>query len=210
MQDLNKQNPVTTAAQVAQWELVDGKMGMNSSAQQIAYEMMVLKKKYDAVNATYVGAYLLKLLHTFAWLQTAEIKLMPSSEYDDEGGSFRSISVRIENVTSVADFELPSELQEDDSSLDSDTAGDLIQAEISNDSEDSEMYACLTDHWSFDDISLKLDRSKVSHLLKASEQSGLQAFLILVPEFSHLVTSTTDQQKEVTPVSEPAIELVPS
>jgi hypothetical protein len=167
--------------------VLSGELVMNSEATSLQAQFDIVKEAHDKMLATYAAAILIKMLVCNPWLQSATLEFEPSSEYDDQGGTFRSINVTVTDVECVPDVELPDELQ-DDGDFRADWAADRLRDDLENNCDTSRIYSSLMDDWDFSDLTVKIDRSKVADLLAdPSAISSLEAFRALLPEHLHRI-----------------------
>lgn len=183
-----KANTQTESAQAAaEWTVVEGKATRNNEAQRLEVEYHSLKKQYEIMEATFVGATMLALFKERPWLQSATIRLTASYEYGDEGDYYRSISSTVTDVTGVANCVVPADLADEKGCLDSEAAADSLHNNISDSSLDGDLYCSMVSPWDAEEIKLKLDRNLVAHLLEQNVASGKEAFRLLFPDEHHRI-----------------------
>ena len=65
------------------------------------------ERAFDTLQHSWAGACLAGLFVRHPWLQSMRATLSASAEYDDQGGTYRSISNAVMQVVPVADAALP-------------------------------------------------------------------------------------------------------
>jgi len=89
-----------------------------------------LRRQMQVIDATYAGAVIVDVFRRHPWLQSFTLEFRPSAEYDDQGGSYRSISSSATAVTCVPGEQLPSEVAGSDGSMDEQRAEDAVSEEF--------------------------------------------------------------------------------
>jgi hypothetical protein len=145
------------------------------------------------------GALLLHLFHTQPWLKVCKFRLTPRSEYNDEGGSYRTVSLEVEDVIANTRLQkkLPAEVL-NGGSFDPLGAADFIHEFL--DEEAMNLHMAFRDEWDYTPISIVCRRTGLKTLLKHLKAnvpvSGAQAFKALwTPE--ELETATSNDYSPV-------------
>lgn len=180
---MNKTTQSKSAA-VAEWTVVNGKPLQNEAANKVQSDYYALRKQFKAMQATYVGAFILGWLSDHPWLKSATISLEVSFDGNDEGGTYRSIHSKVSDVEAVQNIAVPEELTTDDGSFDDDSAEEFLNEDINGDLIADELYIAVREHYDADDCEIRIDRDKLAHLLGQEVASGKEAFLILLPNES--------------------------
>lgn len=134
---------------------------------------------FDALEHSWAGAYLAGLFLQHPWLQSLCISLWASSEYDDQGGSYRSISNCVASVEALPGATLPEDVT-DDGQFDETAAISAIEADL--DDNDHSLYCAIDDSPNDNsDRVLALNRDAIGKLLECMPISGSLAYQALCP-----------------------------
>lgn len=139
------------------------------------------KKAFQQSEATFAGAFFSLVFMERPYLAGMKLKLNCDSESDDSGGMFRTVSVRVSDITYVEGVQIPEDLMSNGEG-DSDAIGDEIKQEVDECSDD--MYSCFeTDRGCYDDLEFTIERSSIADLLKQDRINGREAYVKLFPDF---------------------------
>lgn len=139
------------------------------------------------MNAAYAGAYLLLFLVRHPWINTVQLDFKPTMDGDDAGGYNRNLNASLSEITAVPECDIPADFRDVRGDLDAELAEDRLCDSLQDEQFFGEIYSSIFEHWENDDIVIKLDRSKVQHILDSGDMSGLAAFRILLPDFLHKI-----------------------
>lgn len=170
---------------VAEYQVVNGRVQPNKAASAVVKKFNLAKKSQAAVDATYVGACMLSIFIKHPWLKSMELCLSAESEYDDQGGTFRSISGSVRSVTAVEGCPAPDDITNEKGVVEETSAEDLLDQHIDDNDLAGEIYNAIFESWDYGECTIELDRRKVSDLLETSTMSGLKAFKALMPEHTY-------------------------
>jgi len=152
----------------------DGWIVLTETGKDIIQAYRDAERAHDRLQQSWAGAYLVALFKRHPWLQSLRITLTATAEYNDEGGSYRSVSNSVANVLPVPGAELPGSVLFD-GVFDSIEATSVIEAEL--DDNDLDLYTSFrTEYDDFGELELVLNRDAASTLLQGSTVSGAQAF----------------------------------
>ena len=163
-----------------------GALARNAQGVAIEAAYREAERAHDALELSWAGAYVASLFQQHPWLLAMTITLSASAEYDDQGGTYRSVSNNVTDVVVVSDVTLPDEAL-DDGTFNPHLAANLIEESL----EDSD-YALYTSFneapYGYDDLCLKVNRDAIAHLFASGAPvSGTEAFLALFPEHTELL-----------------------
>ena len=132
------------------------------------------ERAFDTLQLSWAGACLAAFFVRHAWLQSARITLIASAEYDDQGGTYRSISNSVAQVVPVADATWP-ETVIADGVFDESGAIGVIESHL--DEIDFDLYASIRPTpCGYGDTVLDLNRAAIVSLLNGETVSGAQAY----------------------------------
>jgi hypothetical protein len=138
------------------------------------------ERAFDTLQHSWAGACLAGLFVRHPWLQSMRATLSASAEYDDQGGTYRSISNAVMQVVPVADAVLPDAVL-DEGAFDELGAISVIEADL--DECDFDLYTSI--HTAPDDYAnlvLELSRTVIEPLLNGDPISGAEAYRAWFPE----------------------------
>jgi hypothetical protein len=169
-----------TPAPAADYRLgASGRIELSDEGQAVVHTFREAEAAYDTLEHSWAGAYLAGLFLQHPWLQSLRITLSASSEYDDQGGSYRSISNSVTSVEAVPGATLPEDLT-DDGQFDQTTAISAIEADL--DDNDHSLYCAIDDSPNdYTDRVLALNRDAIGKLLECMPISGSLAYQALYP-----------------------------
>lgn len=157
-------------------------MMLNDEGTAVMQAYREAEKAYEALQQCWAGAYLVGLFQRNPWLQSARITLTASSEYNDQGGSYRSVNASVTQALPVPGMVLPAALVHEGSFNDFGATA-LIEDDL--DDNDYDLYTALNSSPDdYGDLVLDVDRSAIAHLLKGGPVSGAAAYLALFPPAS--------------------------
>jgi hypothetical protein len=132
-------------------------------------------------NASLVGAGLVQLFRSAPWLESFTLELSAESEYDDHGGSYRSITLRAPDAQALTGAVLPDDVQGNDDAFCEDAASEWIEAMLVDNV--SEVYGAFVEDYSYEDLSFDIRRKTIADLVESGEPgSGTKAFELLFPD----------------------------
>ncbi|MDZ7855757.1 hypothetical protein [Sphaerotilus sp.] len=103
-----------TPAPAADYRLgASGQIELTEEGEAVVRAFREAEAAFDALEPSWAGAYLASLFVRHPWLQSLRIALRASAEYDDQGGSYRSISNSVSAVSSIPGAALPEDLTDD-------------------------------------------------------------------------------------------------
>lgn len=163
----------------------DGSVGINQAGRTLHAEANEISRKQRALDAAFTGAVAASLFYDHPWLDALTIKLSATAEYDDSGGTYRSINVQVSDLLVVPGVAVQEDFMTE-GALDEDLAADRINESIEDGAH--EMFSAFyPGHHEYDEIEIKLKRSVIAALLQSDECSGAAAFELNFPEHAALV-----------------------
>lgn len=155
-------------------------MLLNDEGQAVVQAYRAAERAYDALHRSWAGAYLAGLFLRNPWLHSARITLTASAEYNDQGGTYRSVSNSVTQVTPAPGAPLPQSLV-NAGAFDDIEAIALIEEDL--DDNDYDLYCAFNSAPDdYDDVVLDVNRSAIAHLLQGDPVSGAAAYLALFPQ----------------------------
>lgn len=169
-----------TPAPAADYRLgASGRIELSDEGQAVVQAFREAETAFDALEASWAGAYLAGLFLRHLWLQSLRITLWASAEYDDHGGSYRSISNSVADVTAVPGAALPEDVT-DDGQFDEIAAISVIEADL--DDNDHSLYFATDDGpHDYTERVVELNRDAIGELLAHPPISGSLAYRALCP-----------------------------
>lgn len=168
-----------------------GQVNLNAAGTAVVETFREAEKAYDALQQSWAGACLAGLFMRHAWLQSLRITLSASAEYDDQGGSYRSVSNSVTQVLPVPGAPPPESLVDEGAFDDIGAASELEQ---DLDEIDYDLYVSINDAPdAYDDVVLDLNRAAVCHLLQGGTVSGALAYRSWFPAPAEQATNDRDQ-----------------
>lgn len=176
MSTVNLMNP----APAADYRLgTSGQIELSDAGQAVVHAFREAESAFDSLEASWVGAYLAGLFLRHPWLQSLRVTLWASAEYDDQGGSYRSISSDVAAVTAVPGESMPENMA-DAGQFDETAAISVIEAELSDN--DYSLYFAIDDGPNdYTERVFELNRDAISELLTHPPISGSLAYQALCP-----------------------------
>lgn len=165
-------------------------MMLNEAGLAVMQAYREAKEACEALQQCWAGAFLAGLFQRNPWLQCARITLTASAEYDDQGGSYRSVSASATQALPVPGMTLPASLVHKGVFHDVGAAA-LIEDDLDDNGYD--LYAAL--NGAPDDcgeLVLDVNRSAIAHLLDGGPVSGAAAYLALFPRTTASVASACE------------------
>jgi hypothetical protein len=153
---------------------------LNDSGHGLCVEYNTTRAAYAALECGAAGALIVSIFVERPWLLAMAINLSASDEYDDEGGTYRSITTRITDVHCLAGQGQGDGGIGDPMSPDGETAADEIEEALSSES------TCLYRAFASDDgdlstFSMRVERHAIAELIEQFPVSGKTAFAALFP-----------------------------
>jgi len=172
-------NPITSAP-AADYRLgASGQIELSEEGQAVVRAFREAEAAFDALEPSWAGAYLAGLFLRHPWLQSLRIALWASAEYDDLGGSYRSISNSVAAVNAVPGVTLPDDVT-DNGHFDETAAISMIEADL--DDNDHSLYSAIDDSPNdYTDRVFELNRDAIGELLARPPISGSLAYQALCP-----------------------------
>lgn len=167
----------------------------NAQGDAVETALRTAKRAHHALDLSWVGACLAGLFLQYPWLQGMTLTLSASAEYDDQGGTYHSVSSRVSEVEATIDTALLGDLMPD-GVFEPDVAEDAIESALQD--IDYELYTTLNpapDH--HENLCLRLHRNAIGHLLNGTSVSGTEALRVLCPEHARQL-----QTSEATPFAQ--------
>ena len=160
---------------------MNGRLARTQALQHVEKQFHEAEIAWQKANATYAGAAFAKTFRDFPWLQSIEMQLEPSNEYDDDGHNGRVISMYFIDAEGVGEIDIRFE---QDGQLDVCAFVDYLSGEWEGEHEAEDLYVCFNPYdWSYDDIRVKASRADIADLLAQETISGYEAFIRLFPEY---------------------------
>lgn len=156
-----------------------GRIELSDEGQAVMQAFHEAESVFDALEVSWAGAYLASLFLRYPWLQSLRITLWASAEYDDQGGSYRSISNSVAAVNAVPGATLPEDVM-DNGEFDEFAAISVIEADL--DESDSSLYSSIDDGPNdYTERVFELNRDAIAELLSHPPVSGSLAYRALCP-----------------------------
>ena len=139
------------------------------------------------VRPSWAGAMIATAFIELPWLQAMTFELTASAEYDDDGGSYRSITVAVRDVVPVNGADIPEDFGGNFDDVDAELAADEISERF--DQESSLLYAAFENgSGDFSDFTFRVDRDAIAEILATGDVKGKKAFVALFPAYAYRVT----------------------
>lgn len=169
-----------TPAPAADYRLgASGRIELSAEGQAVEQAFREAEAAFNALETSWAGAYLAGLFLRYPWLQSLRITLWASAEYDDQGGSYRSISNSVAAVNAVPGVTLPEDVT-DNGEFDEFAAISVIEADL--DENDHSLYSSIDDGPNdYVERVFELNRDAISELLAHPPVSGSLAYRALCP-----------------------------
>lgn len=156
-----------------------GRIELSDEGQGVVQAFHEAEAAFDTLEASWAGAYLASLFQRYPWLQSMRITLWASAEYDDQGGSYRSISNGVAAVNAVPSVTLPEDVT-DNGEFDETAAISVIAADL--DDHDHGLYCSIDDGPNdYTERVFELNRDAIGVLLECMPISGSLAYQALCP-----------------------------
>ena len=171
----------THALSAADYQVrTDGTIHISEAGRDIERTYRDAERAFDTLQLSWAGACLAALFVRHAWLQSARITLSASAEYDDQGGTYRSISNSVAQVVPVADAAWP-ETVIADGVFDGSGAIGVIESHL--DEIDFDLYSSIRPApGGYGDVVLDLNRAAIVSMLNGETVSGAQAYRAWFPD----------------------------
>lgn len=148
----------------------DGKVIANGEVKLIAQRFRAADAARRQMELRWTAAELGRLFVLFPWLSAMTLNFSVSAEYDDNGGSYRSISLSISGIAKVVGVALDSQ-SFPQGLFDEDVAEELLLEELQD--EEFDLYSSLGAYPdSFDDLACRVTREDVYTQLSQPEVSA--------------------------------------
>jgi hypothetical protein len=156
-------------------------VGPSSEAQTLINVLRAMRPIEDCLDLAWVGAMVAHMFMKHAWLQSVSLGVSAESQYNDEGGSYMSHSVRFTSVTRVPGVHLPDDLANEDGAFDDEGAVELLEHECED--EAFNFAAPFLSANAEDEVTLQLNREALAPLLSGgTAASGLAVARLLWPD----------------------------
>jgi hypothetical protein len=158
----------------------DGAITVTEAGLAIDRAYREAERAFDNLQHCWAGACLAGLFLRHPWLQALRATLSASTQYDDQGGTYRSISNTVTQVVPVAGVPLPGTVL-DEGAFDELAAIGVIEAEL--DECDFDLYTAInTAPDDYADLVLELNRLMIQPLLNGGWISGAAAYRAWFPD----------------------------
>jgi hypothetical protein len=152
--------------------LKNGAFHTPDAVKQFQLEMGKMKAKQEILDASYAGVQLADVFVSNPDVQKVKIEFRPSHENDDNGGSYRSISIHCLACSDINGQE-----------IDFDERLDQVLEDTRE-----EIYDVLAGPYESHDLVIELDRSSIQTMIDSGEVSGLQAIKSLLENQEEFIT----------------------
>jgi len=156
----------------------DAELRETAAAKAAWTTLQIARRTTEAMERAWAGARIAGVFRQWPWLAALKVSLYPESTYDDQGGNYRTVSVMVSGLETVAEAQLPELLN--DSEFDLDVAADILQDELQDDA--GSLYSALMDDDSYEDFDLSVRREQLGRLLERPEVDGAEVLAALFPE----------------------------
>ena len=154
-------------------------MLLNAEGRAVVQAYRAAEKAFDTLQQCWAGAYFAGLFQRNPWLQSVRITLSAAAEYNDQGGSYRSVSASVTQALPVPGLGLPPSLVHEGSF---NVFGAIALVEDDLDDNDYDLYTAFNSAPDdYGDLVLDVNRSAIGHLLLGGPVSGSAAYLALFP-----------------------------
>jgi hypothetical protein len=156
--------------------LVDagGSIRINEAGSGVVRAFRDAERAYDQLQLAWAGACLAGLFIRHSWLQSLRITLTATAEYNDEGGSYRSVSNSVAQVQPVPGVPLPASML-DQGEFDGAWAAQLIEIDL--DEIDLDLYSSIrTDYDDCGELVLTPSRTLLDAMPGGGPTSGAEAY----------------------------------
>ena len=158
----------------------DGAITVTEAGLAIDRAYREAERAFDTLQHCWAGACLAGLFLRHPWLQMVRATLSASTEYDDQGGTYRSISNAVTQVVPVEGALLPGTVL-DEEAFDEPGAIGVIEADL--DEFDFDLYTSInTAPDDYADLVLELNRTMIQPLLNGEPISGAAAYRAWFPD----------------------------
>lgn len=166
----------------------DGNLARNAEGDAVIVNYMKALEAQEQLQKSWAGAYVAGLLREHPWVESMAIELKASGEYDDDGGTYRSIRASVINVILRSDVRPPVDAIVD-GEFDPDFGAALIEPSL--DDACGDLYDAFHPECDdYNDIVVTVERRSVVQLLEHDQVNGTDAFVRLFPDH---VQSDMDQ-----------------
>lgn len=168
---------------------MNGGLKRNAKGDAVTFNYFHAREPYDQLRAGWAGGVVVGIFREYPWLESMTIEMKASDEYDDDGRTYRSVSVGVADVERRQEIEPPEDAIVD-GQFDADIAASLVEPYVDHCGED--LYDTFyPDCDSNDDVTVKVCRETVSHLLDRDAISGKEAFTLLFPDYAGVAGDLT-------------------
>lgn len=162
-------------------------IALNEAGQAVLEQFHEAERARETLQAAWAGAMIATVFIELTWLQAMTFELTASAEYDDDGGSYRSITVEVRDALPVNGADIPEDFGGSFDDFDAERAADEIKERLSGDS--PLLYEAFENRSNdFSDFTLRVDRDAIAEILATGNVKGKQAFVALFPSYAHHVT----------------------
>jgi hypothetical protein len=148
--------------------------------------MSELRRLSKRLDAAYAGAVALQLLAESPWLASCTLSFTAEAAYDDDGSSYRSISVNAQDIETVEGVAFSAEAF-NEGVFSEDEAVAWIEGQV--ETEAAALFCVFRSADDYEDLSLEVRRAAVAdlldHLSTNGKASGMAAFGALWPQSDH-------------------------
>lgn len=163
----------TTTEQPTYLVHAGGELRLNDAGIEADQQYRKARAIHEALDNSLAGAILARLFLKHAWLDAVTLSFEVTSEYDDSGGSYRSVHCQASATSAVPGYALPNDLLAE-SEFDPDAAASLVEDELAD--ADFDLYTGLAEYpQGFDEMTVSLERSPVAALLHQTPVDGSRA-----------------------------------
>lgn len=148
----------------------DGTLALNGAGVEAKARYEKARADHERLANSRAGAILARLFQRHAWLDAVTLCFAVTSEYNDYGGTYRSVSCQAAAPRDVPEQALPEDLFPE-GTFDPDAAVSLVEEELLDD--DFDLYlGCAEEPEGYDDLTVSLERSAIATLLQQSPLDG--------------------------------------
>lgn len=155
----------------------DGTLQQTEVVAAVAAQAQAAKAAEAEVDRAWAGALFAKMFAERAWLMALTVSFWVSDEYNDMGGTFRTVSVSVSDVVLKTTAQDAGEGDED--AMDEVAAEYDLQGYLEDNA--YSLYSTLLDEDSYDDLKFSIRREQLSELLNRERIDGAEVFTALLP-----------------------------
>ena len=189
MNAVTKKEAVALAAARPQYFATSEAVVRNAEAVQVGEAYNLASAAQDRVSTSCAGAILAQVFLKYVWLSSFALELETSSEYDDQGGNYRSVNITISDAEAIDGAVIPEDFLDSEGRFDPDVFADSLREDL--DDSNGELYDGFNHcSWSYDDFKVTVKRELIADLLLQEEVGGADAFVLLFPDKADLANGT--------------------